>query len=82
MNRVRSYKQLVMGNSTCWFTVKQVLTELYEVRGHSCVFPLYFRQILLIGGSNPAEDVEKFKDKGYVMIRGPLHQHRHNSQPF
>lgn len=28
---------------------------------------LFFRQILLIGGSNPIEDVEKFKDQGYVM---------------
>lgn len=29
---------------------------------------LFFRQILLIGGSNPIEDVEKFKDQGYVMV--------------
>lgn len=36
---------------------------------------VFFRQILLIGGSNPAEDVEKFKDKGYAMIWGPFHQH-------
>lgn len=34
---------------------------------------VFFRQILLIGGSNPAEDVEKFKDKGYAMIWGPFH---------
>lgn len=26
----------------------------------------FCRQILLIGGSNPIEDVEKFKDQGYV----------------
>lgn len=30
---------------------------------------LSFRQILLIGGSNPIEDVEKFKEQGYVKAR-------------
>lgn len=29
---------------------------------------LFCRQILLIGGSNPIEDVEKFKDQGYVKV--------------
>ncbi len=34
----------------------------------SCCFVLFFRQILLIGGSNPIEDVEKFKDRGCVTV--------------
>lgn len=27
----------------------------------------FFRQILLIGGTNPIEDVEKFKEHGYAL---------------
>lgn len=44
-----------MNKPECFFTIKML---------HVFVF----RQILLIGGSNPIEDVEKFKDKGYVTV--------------
>lgn len=42
--------------------VLQVYTLLFSMPS-VCLFR---RQILLIGGSNPIEDVEKFKDQGYV----------------
>lgn len=60
--------------SSCWLrqkvdsSRKSEWTNLNVFSLLKCFTSSFFRQILLIGGSNPIEDVEKFKDKGYVTV--------------
>lgn len=60
--------------SSCWLrqkvdsSRKSERTNLNVFSVLKCFTSSFFRQILLIGGSNPIEDVEKFKEKGYVTV--------------
>ncbi|KAE8285405.1 ATP-dependent RNA helicase DDX55 [Larimichthys crocea] len=47
---------------------RELALQISEVMGQFIQKFPQFTQILLIGGSNPIEDVEKFKDQGYANI--------------
>ncbi|MBN3311460.1 DDX55 helicase, partial [Atractosteus spatula] len=49
---------------------RELATQISEVMGHFIQHFPQFRQILLIGGSNPIEDVEKFKAQGGNIVIG------------
>ncbi|XP_026888065.2 ATP-dependent RNA helicase DDX55 [Electrophorus electricus] len=49
---------------------RELATQISEVMGQFLERFPQFRQILLIGGSNPIEDVNKFKDNGGNIVIG------------